>query len=132
MKYAELITKDFPIILIKTNPIDPTPQQIEEFFKEVDDYLSQTEGDVVTISWNEKAVFISSEARILIGKKANEITEKHKTRTKASIIVSEGMVAQMMLKAIALVYKPMKDAIIVSKLEDGYKKAKEILKLETA
>lgn len=132
MKYGELITKDYPIILSKTNPIDPTPQQIEEYFKDVDDYLSTTTGSYVFISYSDKSVFISSEARILIGKKAGELTAKYNDRNKGSIIVTDGLVGQMMLKAIALVYKPLKDNIIVSSLDEAFKKAREILKLELA
>lgn len=127
MKYGELITKDYPIVLTVTNPIDPTPAQIDEYFKEVETFLDSQTGPYVFISHSEKAVFLSSEARIQIGKEAGRLTQKYGDRNKGSIIVSNGVVAAVMLKAIALVYKPLKDNIIVSSLDEAYEKAKGIL-----
>lgn len=128
MKYAELITKDYPIIVSKTYPIDPSISDINEFFNEIEQYLDSTSGPYVFISYSEKAVFISSEARIHLGQKAGLITEKFKSRNKGSIIVSGGPIGAMMLKGISLVYKPLRESIIVANLDEAFAKAREILK----
>ncbi|MBY0427512.1 MAG: hypothetical protein K2Q22_17885 [Cytophagales bacterium] len=128
MKYAELDTSNYPIVISKTNPIDPSPQQIDEYFNEIETYLDNTSGSYVFISYSDESKFISSEARIHIGKLAGKLTEKFKSRNKGSIIVSNGVVAQMMLKGISLVYKPLQDNIIVKSLDEAKVKAKELLK----
>ncbi len=128
MKYGELITKDYPIIVSKTNPIDPTVAQVDEFFNEIEAYLNTTTGPYVFVTYTEESKFISSDARIHIGKKSEEVTAKFKTRNKGSIIVANGIMATMMLKAISVVYKPLKDTIIVKTLDEAFEKAKEILK----
>lgn len=127
MKYAELITKDYPILVSKTNPIDPTTAEIDEFFSEIEKFLDSTQGPYVFITYSEESKFISSDARIHIGKQAERITAKFKDRTKGSIIVAGGVMANMMLKAIALVYKPLQENIIVKSLDEAYIKAKELL-----
>lgn len=127
MKYGELITKDYPIVVTKPNPIDPSRAQIDDYFKEIETFLDSQTGPYVFISHSEKSVFLSSEARIHIGAKANSLTEKYGDRNKGSIIVSNGMVAAIMLKAIALIYKPLKYTIIVSSIEEAYDKAKSLL-----
>jgi hypothetical protein len=129
MNYGELITKDYPIVLTKTNPIDPTMEEIDDFFKEIEVFLDTTTGPYVFISYSEKAVFISSEARIRIGHHAKRLTEKYGIRNKGSIIVSNGVIASVMLKAISLVYKPLQDNIIVSSLDEAFTKAKELLSI---
>jgi hypothetical protein len=130
MKYGELITKDYPVILGKTFDIDPTIADLDEYFDAIDKYLESTSGPYVFISTSEGARYMSSETRIHIGKQAGKLTEKYRDRNKGSIIVTNGVMAAMMLKAIALVYKPLKDNIIVKSLDDAYVKAKEIMAKE--
>lgn len=127
MKYGELITKDYPIVVTKTNPIDPSIAQIDEYFAEIEHFLDSTTGPYVFISYSDKSVFISSDARIQIGKLASKLTDKYGTRNKGSIVVGNGVIATMMLKAIAVVYKPMKDNIVVNTLDEAFIKAKELL-----
>lgn len=127
MKYGELITKDYPIVVTKTNPIDPSIAQIDEYFAEIEHFLDGTTGPYVFVSYSEKSVFISSEARIRIGEQASKLTQKYGARNKGSIIVGNGVIATMMLKAISIVYKPLKENIVVNTLEDAYTKAKELL-----
>ncbi|HTF80728.1 MAG TPA: hypothetical protein VL947_03350 [Cytophagales bacterium] len=128
MKYGELITNEYPIVITKTNPIDPTIEEIDDFFNEVEKFIDSTTGPYVFISYSEKAVFISSEARIRIGHHASRLTEKYGARNKGSIIVSNGVIATVMLKAISVVYKPLKENIIVSSMAEAYTKAQELLK----
>lgn len=127
MKYGELITKDYPIIVTKTNPIDPSIAQVDEYFAEIEHFLDSTTGHYVFISYSDKSVFISSDARIRIGNLATKLTEKYNTRNKGSIIVGNGVIATMMLKAISVVYKPLKETIVVNSMDDAFAKAKELL-----
>ena len=128
MNYSELDFSQYPIILSKTNPIDPTVQQVEDYFTTLDKMLEATSGPYVFISYSDEAKFISSDARIQIGKWAGKLTDKYKARNKGSIIVTNGVLGQMMLKGIALVYKPLQDNIIVKSLDEAMVKAKELLK----
>lgn len=127
MQYGELITKDYPIILTKPNPIDPSIEEIEEYFDEMEKFLDSTTGPYVFISHKEKATFISSEARIHIGNLASKLTEKYGNRSKGSIVVANGTIATLMIKAISMVYTPLKNTIIVSTLEEAYVKARQLL-----
>ncbi len=127
-KYGDVDGTRYPIIVTKTYSIDPTDAEIEEFFGNLETFLNATEGPYVFVSYTEGAArFISSEARIKIGKMANSISEKYEKRNKGSIIVMNGVIASMMLKAISLVYKPLKDSIIVSSLDEANKKATILL-----
>lgn len=78
----------------KTNAIDPSIAQIDAYFDEMDTLIRQHSRPYVFVSYSEDSVYISSEARIHIGKRASLITEKYKDRNKGSIIVSNGMIAQ--------------------------------------
>jgi hypothetical protein len=132
MRYADFITKDYPILISKTYPIEPTVADLDEYFNAIDVYLETTSGPYVFISYSEgEAKFLSAEARIHIGKKAEYLSEKYKERNKASIIVTKGIMANMMLKAISIVYKPLKDSTIVTTLEEALEKAKEILNIKS-
>lgn len=131
-KYGEFNLDEYPIIVSKTYPIDPTIEVIDKYFDELDKILQNTTGSYCFISYSDEAKFISSDARIHIGKRALGITEKYKHRNKASFIVSNGVVSQLMLKAIAIVYKPLKDSIIVASLDEAKAKAAAILNLQPA
>lgn len=128
MKYAELITKDYPIIVAKTYPIDPSKEDLDAYFEEVEQFLDSTTGPYVFISYREKTVFISSEARKYIGEKAIRLNAKYSDRVMGTIVVTQGIIAAMMVKTISAIYKPLKESIIVSSLDEAFSKAKQLLK----
>lgn len=127
MRYGELITKDYPIVLTKPNPIDPSIEEVDEYFEHMENFLDSTQGPYVFISHKEKASFISSESRTHIGNQAIRIATKYGTRCKGSIIVANGVIATLMIKAIATVYTPLKNMLVVSTIDEAYAKAKELL-----
>ncbi|MDX2191125.1 MAG: hypothetical protein SFY32_14785 [Bacteroidota bacterium] len=127
MKYAELVTHNYPIVIINLNPIDPTSQEIEDFFNELEVFMDSTTGPYVFVSYNKEFKYLSSQARLEIGTRANKLNKKYAGRKLADIVVINGLLSGLVLKSLTVIYKPLKDAIIFSTLEEGIQKAKEIL-----
>lgn len=131
-KYANVIMKDFPIILVELSEVSPTPELVDMMFDDLVSSLDKTTGHYVIISpYNGK--FIPSEARVKLGQMARAMHEKYKDRELGSIIVSESPVVRIMLQTINALFRPHSNhQRIVSSREKAYAYAQELLDKATA
>lgn len=127
MKYYNIDDGNYPIITVKTFPVDPSVEDINEMFSLLEKTIESHQGPYVCVSYNVGTKFISSEARIQMGKHVARLATKFKNRDLGTILVVQGNVAQLILKAIALVYAPLKDYTITKDLQEGMRIAQQRL-----
>lgn len=113
MDYARINSDTYPVIEIWMGDVDPTPEEIDQFFKELDDALSSREGSYVTVVHGQK-IFISGEARVKIGKMSKAMEQKYKGRSKGTIVITPNLISRMMIKGIAVVSKSSSPLKVVS------------------
>lgn len=128
-KYGDFYLDEFPIIVSEVYPINPTIEAVDEYFDRLDEILGSFDGPYCFIAYGKDPKFVSSDARIRLAKRATEITNKYRYRSKGDYLVNSGVISQLLLKAIGTIYKPLKDTIIVNTLEEALTAARKNLEL---
>lgn len=134
-KYMEFATIDdskFPIIFIHIQPVNPTFEQIDKLYDDLDAVLIRHSGKYVAITTAPSQI-ISSEARVRLGNLAREFYQKYKHREVLSILVAGSTIARIMYQTIQLLFRPFSQSqIMVSSEEEAMKRAIEAITQETS
>ena len=122
MKFAEVESQYHPLLQITLNPVEPTPAQLEAYFREFQtmlDNLKSQPGKAVLLVDATKAKFLSSQTRISIGKFLKENDALMKNHLEVVVQVIPNTILTIVLKGIYLVQKPSISTEISDNLERG-------------
>ncbi|HAA11380.1 MAG TPA: hypothetical protein DCE41_06615 [Cytophagales bacterium] len=131
MKYGTVDMSQYPVVVLRMNEVDPTPEEIDEFFDELENELEKREGHYVSKVYGQKN-FVSSETRVRMGKRSNAMNEKFKGRSRGTVVIQQSAIARMMIKGIMIVIKQKLPLKIVSNEREAEKALNELLGLEMA
>jgi len=127
MEFATVEGSQYPIIIIRIYPVNPTFEQIDKLYDDLEKLLSETQGGYVAITV-APSQFINSEARVKLGNMAKEFYQKYKDREIISILVSSSTIARIMLQTIQLLFRPYSQRqLILSSEEEAIRVAQEHL-----
>lgn len=127
MEFAHVDGSQYPIIVIRVYPINPTFEQIDKLYSDLEEILSTTQGGYVAITV-APSQFINSEARVKLGNMAKEFYHRYKEREIVSILVSKSTIARIMLQTIQLLFRPYSQRqLILSSEEEALRVAQEHL-----
>lgn len=114
------------LIKVTVNSIDPTDEDVEEYFKTYNEILeNEVKGDFISIVDGKNAQWINGQSRVNIGKGTKILQEKYKDRYKNAIFVVTHAVAQMMLKGVNIAAKPVVPQKVFSDMDSALIFAKE-------
>ena len=117
----------YPIILIHVYPVNPTFEQIDRLYEELEAILDDTTGGYVAIT-EAPNHFVGSEARVRLGQLAKNFYQKYKDREVGSILVAKSTITKIMLQTIQLLFRPYSQRqVIVDSLDEAMQIAKERL-----
>jgi hypothetical protein len=116
-KWFEFSDKNFPIVEFTFSAIEPNNHEIKEMLN-VFDQVILLEGKMCIYFDLKKLKYLSSEARIEIGKWNKQNYNALQSKVHNAAFLMDGVIPQMMLKAIYLVQQPPYSYQIYSKLED--------------
>ena len=126
--YFTFDKSQFPIVIIKLNPIEPTVDDINEMFDAMEDVFSTTTGPVITITDNTNGInWLSSSMRIAIGKRVEALNNKYHTRNLAAVLVFTSPMARIMLKGVNLVVKNQTPQHIVKDMDEAINTSRKLL-----
>lgn len=118
-------TKGESLLMVTLNSIDPTIEQVNEYFDLQDQITPFYEKKFVTIFDSRKAKWINSKARIQIGKRTAISQQNMKDRNTKIYIVLSNPVLKMIVKGINLVAKPVIPQVICTKMDEAMKLAQK-------
>lgn len=120
-------------VIIELNSIDPSSEQIKEFGALLDATLARLEQPFISMVDATHAKWISSTARIELGKLSKVQEEKYAGVELLTVMVMPNAIVNMMLKGFNLVNKPITPQVIVKSREKGdVLMAEELAKITSA
>lgn len=126
-RYAQVKLDNFPIIESKTFAVDPTLEEIEDFFVFIEKITSDSTESYVFINNSEGVTYISPEARVLISKKSEYLSNKLKHRELGVFLVVDNLIGRILLRTMSSFYKPLANIVICDSMQEAYTKAKLLL-----
>lgn len=127
-KYYTLDTSQLPIVICKLHPVEPTIDDFHQMFDDMEEVFANSTGPIVNITDNTEGTnWLSSQMRIAIGKRLEQLNAKYFDRNLAAVMVFHSPMARIMLKGVNLVVKHQTPQYIVKTMDEAILKAKEIL-----
>jgi hypothetical protein len=123
--YAEYDSSLHPVVIARIKPIEPTPQEFDQYIQAAKEVIRNLAGGVMVFNVSD-GKFLSSEQRIKLGKLFKDEREAL-LRLKGMAYVNAAIIPMTMLKAIFLVNKPPVDYTVVSTEADAISWAKKKL-----
>ncbi|MGL5888534.1 MAG: hypothetical protein ACRC3B_01535 [Bacteroidia bacterium] len=128
MSFIDVDMSGYPIVVAKTLNMDVSIPVMTAFFTDLDSKLAARTGSYVYISYSEGSIKSPSlDTSMEFGKQATAITKKYEGRNKANILVVNSLAQKLLVKSLSVVYRPLKDWIIVDTLEEATQRARIIL-----
>ena len=117
---------EYPVVVLRMNNMEPTIQEVDEFFDALTEELDKREGPYVTKVFGQSN-FVSSEIRVHAGKRSNDMIEQFRGRAKGTAIINKSPIGRMMLKGVFLLVKQPLPMRVVSDEAEADKVIDEML-----
>ena len=115
----------YPIIIISAEE-ETHPEDVAEFYQEMQKVLDSHHGKFIIISDQANAKYMSGPTRIELGRSLQKISGKYREREEAVIVVNSSFIGKTMMRGLMLITQPNKNFFAVSTLDDALAKAEEI------
>lgn len=116
---------DSQILRFTVTKGEPTIEELDEFQKLNIEIMNSYDKPFVIAFDASNAKWLSSDARIKMGKQNKDVEEMFKDLWKKSFLIIPNPILKMMLKGVNLVAKPTIPQVVVSSMDEAVKKAKE-------
>ncbi|HAA15611.1 MAG TPA: hypothetical protein DCE41_29440 [Cytophagales bacterium] len=93
------------IIKATTHPIDPTPEEVEEYLAGFNTMISSVSGPYVIFVDASQAKWYNSKARTQLALGADALQKKYEGRNQGSFVVVGSAIVKMSLQGINLIFK---------------------------
>lgn len=126
MKYCS-IDKTLPnIVIIRINPIEPTPAVFDEYILEMKKLIKDSQQAVLVHNVSQ-GKFLTSEQRIKIGNLYKEQHTEFKSKIIGHAFVNSSFIQMTILKGIFLVNRPPVDYVVVSSEQEAVEWARRVI-----
>ena len=105
----------------KIHGIDPTIEQVTDFYEAMLEVLDSMEGPFVVLVDASESKWVNTKARIEIGQRQKEIERKYADVERKIFFVMPNVITKMMLQGVNLVSKPIIPQAIYSNLDAAIK-----------
>jgi hypothetical protein len=124
---AEVDKSLFPIITLKTLPVEISNQELEEYLLYQENLLKDTTEKIILIYNTDNSRFLSGDQTVRITNWSKENKALFKEKTLGTCVVSSSVLSNLMIKGIKLLMKSSFEAEVFSNMEDAIKWAQKQL-----
>jgi hypothetical protein len=117
----------FPIIILKSLPVEISDNDIEEYLQYLEKFLSEANEKVVIIYDVNLSRFINGDQTVRISKWAQEKHPLFKEKTLGTAVVTSSILSNLIIKGIRFLTKQQFDAEVFSNMEAAIAWGKKLI-----